>query len=86
MVNKNWHDYKLPTALDVPLHMESLPIDLPDAEANITGAKGLGEPVTIATAAAIANAVYNATGVRIKQTPLNPLRLSMIFSEHLKEK
>ncbi|MGB5158786.1 MAG: xanthine dehydrogenase family protein molybdopterin-binding subunit [Desulfobacterales bacterium] len=86
MVNRNWHDYKLPTALDVPLHMESLPIDMPDAEANITGAKGLGEPVTIPTAAAIANAVYHATGVRIKQTPLNPLRLSMIFSEHLKEK
>jgi xanthine dehydrogenase YagR molybdenum-binding subunit len=86
MVNRNWHDYKLPTALDVAPHMESLPIELPDPEANTTGAKGLGEPVTIPTGAAIANAVYHATGVRVKQTPLNPTQISMIFSEQLKEK
>jgi len=35
----------------------------------------LGEPVTIPTAAAIANAVYHATGLRITQSPLNPLRV-----------
>jgi xanthine dehydrogenase YagR molybdenum-binding subunit len=85
MVNKNWHDYKLPTALDVPPEMVSLPIELEAPEANITGAKGLGEPVTIPTAAAIANAVYHATGVRITETPLNPYRLSAIFAERLKE-
>ena len=86
MVNRNWHDYKLPTALDVPPHMEAVPIELPDPEANNTGAKGLGEPVTIPTGAAIANAVYHATGVRVTQTPLNPTRLSLIFSERLKER
>jgi xanthine dehydrogenase YagR molybdenum-binding subunit len=85
MVNRNWHDYKLPTALDVPPDMISLPIELPDREANNTGAKGLGEPVTIPTAAAIANAVYHATGVRITETPINPYRLSAIFAERLKE-
>jgi xanthine dehydrogenase YagR molybdenum-binding subunit len=85
MVNRNWHDYKLPTALDVPLRMVSKPIEMPDPEANITGAKGLGEPVTIPTAAALANAVHHATGVRITQTPLNPTRLSTIFSEGDKE-
>ena len=52
MVNRNWHDYKLPTALDVPAEVQSLPIELEDLEANTTGAKGLGEPVTIPTAAA----------------------------------
>jgi xanthine dehydrogenase YagR molybdenum-binding subunit len=56
MVNKNWHDYKLPTALDVPADMISLPVELMDNLANTTGAKGLGEPVTIPTAAALANA------------------------------
>jgi len=86
MVNKNWHDYKLPTALDVPPEMVSLPVELEDPEANSTGAKGLGEPVTIPTAAAIANAVYHATGVRITETPLNPYRLSAIFAEWIKEK
>jgi xanthine dehydrogenase YagR molybdenum-binding subunit len=85
MVNRNWHDYKLPTALDVPPEMVSLPVELYDPEANTTGAKGLGEPVTIPTAPAIANAVFHATGVRITDTPINPYRLSAIFSERLKE-
>jgi len=85
MVNRNWHDYKLPTALDVAPEMVSLPIELEDTEANSTGAKGLGEPVTIPTAAAIANAVYHATGVRVTETPVNPYRLSAIFAERLKE-
>jgi len=81
MVNKNWHEYKLPTMLDVPADMVSLPIDLPDDEANIAGAKGLGEPVTIPTAAAIANAVYHATGVRVTDTPMSLVRLVKMFAE-----
>ena len=85
MVNRNWHDYKLPTALDVPVDMISLPIQLDDTEANTTGAKGLGEPVTIPTAAAVANAVYHATGVRITRTPINPVQLCELLSERKKE-
>ncbi len=81
MVNKNWHDYKIPTALDVPADMVSHAVDLPDPEANLAGAKGLGEPVTIPTAAAVANAVYHATGVRVTETPMNPMRLSKLFAE-----
>jgi len=75
IVNRNWHDYKLPTALDVPAEMVSLPIDTADDVANITGAKGLGEPVTIPTAPAIANAIYHATGIRVTETPMSPVRL-----------
>jgi xanthine dehydrogenase YagR molybdenum-binding subunit len=85
MVNRNWHDYKLPTALDVPADMTSLPIELVDAEANIAGAKGLGEPVTIPTAAAIANAIHHATGLRITGTPINPLQLAQRLAELRKE-
>jgi xanthine dehydrogenase YagR molybdenum-binding subunit len=85
MVNRNWHDYKLPTALDIPADMVCLPIELDDPEANTTGAKGLGEPVTIPTAAAIANAVYHATGVRVTTTPMNPLQLCRLLAEHQKE-
>jgi xanthine dehydrogenase YagR molybdenum-binding subunit len=85
MLNRNWHDYKLPTALDVPEDMVSLPIELDDPEANTTGAKGLGEPVTIPTAAAIANAVYHATGVRVTTTPINPIQLCRLLAEHRKE-
>jgi xanthine dehydrogenase YagR molybdenum-binding subunit len=85
MVNRNWHDYKLPTALDVPAEIVSLPIDAPDDEANTTGAKGLGEPVTIPTAPAIANAVYHATGVRMTRTPMSPDRLSLAIGKVRKE-
>jgi xanthine dehydrogenase YagR molybdenum-binding subunit len=81
MVNKNWHDYKLPTSLDVPADMISLPVDFPDSEANLAGAKGLGEPVTIPTAAAVANALYHATGVRVTETPMSPVRLSELFAQ-----
>jgi xanthine dehydrogenase YagR molybdenum-binding subunit len=85
MLNRNWHDYKLPTALDVPAEILSLPIDPEDAEANTAGAKGLGEPVTIPAAAAIANAVYHATGIRMTKTPINPLKLSPLLAARRKE-
>jgi xanthine dehydrogenase YagR molybdenum-binding subunit len=85
LVNRNWHDYKLPTALDVPRNMASVPIEPEDTLANTTGAKGLGEPVTIPTAAAIANAVYHATGVRITDTPMTPVQLCALFSKTEKE-
>ncbi|MEX1302768.1 MAG: molybdopterin cofactor-binding domain-containing protein, partial [Desulfotignum sp.] len=75
LCNKNWHDYKLPTALDIPEEMISLPIEIDDPQANNTGTKGLGEPVTIPTAAAIANAVFMATGTQFTQTPLNPIEI-----------
>jgi len=85
MVNRNWHDYKLPTALDVPADIVGVPIEMPDAEANISGAKGLGEPVTIPTAAAVANAVYDAVGIRITESPINPLKLSSLLEQQKKE-
>lgn len=85
LVNRNWHDYKLPTALDVPEKIISVPIEMPDAEANTTGAKGLGEPVTIPTAAAVANAVYHAVGVRVSASPINPLQLCSLLEQQKKE-
>jgi xanthine dehydrogenase YagR molybdenum-binding subunit len=72
MTNKNWHDYKLATAMDVPADMTCLPIDRPDNEANTTGCKGIGEPATIPTGGAVANAIANALGVRLTDTPMTP--------------
>jgi CO/xanthine dehydrogenase Mo-binding subunit len=74
MVNANLHDYKLPTALDVPPDPVCVPVDLHDTFNN-TGAKGLGEPCTVPTASAVANAVYNAIGVRLTGTPMTPDRI-----------
>jgi xanthine dehydrogenase YagR molybdenum-binding subunit len=85
LVNRNWHDYKVPTAMDVPAEIVSVPIDPHDTEANTTGAKGLGEPVTIPTAAAIANAIQHATGVRITATPMTPVRLCAAFAGRKQE-
>lgn len=85
LVNRNWHDYKLPTALDVPAEITSLPIEPEDTEANTTGSKGLGEPVTIPTAAAVANAVRHATGVRFVDTPMSPAMLCKLISQKGKE-
>jgi xanthine dehydrogenase YagR molybdenum-binding subunit len=85
MVNLNLHDYKIPTALDVPADMASVVIDPADYEANTTAAKGVGEPVTIPTAPAIANAVYDAVGIRVTDTPLNAVQLVRLLAEQKKE-
>jgi CO/xanthine dehydrogenase Mo-binding subunit len=81
MLNANWHDYKIPTAMDVPVDQTCLPIDPHDTECNNTGSKGLGEPSTIPTAAAIANAVYHATGIRVTQAPITPMEMLALLAE-----
>ncbi len=85
MVNANFHDYKIPTAMDVPADMSSLVVDPGDTECNTTGAKGCGEPVTIPTAAAIANAVYDAIGVRINKGPITPDKVLEMLQAQGKE-
>ena len=72
MCNANLHDYKVPTALDVPLDHEVLPIDPKDTECNIVGCKGSGEPAHVPTASAIANAICDAIGVRPTDGPIEP--------------
>ncbi len=75
VLTANWHDYKIPTALDVPASHSCVPIDPHDTECSSTGAKGLGEPATIPSAAAIANAVCDAVGVRFFDGPISPARV-----------
>jgi xanthine dehydrogenase YagR molybdenum-binding subunit len=85
MANANFHDYKIPTMMDVAADHACVPIDIPDIEFNTTGTKGLGEPATIPTAAAIANAVAHAVGIRVTDTPLNPTQLARLLAEQRKE-
>lgn len=66
--------YKVPTVKDVPEIVVRF-VDVPDTRAGNTGAKGLGEPPIIPTAAAVANAVANATGVRFRSLPLTRKRI-----------
>jgi xanthine dehydrogenase YagR molybdenum-binding subunit len=74
VLNANLEEYKVPTAADVPeiVHAQ---VDQPDIEANSTGAKGIGEPPIVPTAPAIANAIFDATGVRLRHTPLTRRQL-----------
>jgi xanthine dehydrogenase YagR molybdenum-binding subunit len=75
LLSVNLHDYKLPTALDAPADKTCLGIDPHDTECNTTGAKGVGEPATVPTAPAIANAVFHATGLRLTDAPMTPARV-----------
>jgi len=75
MVNANWHDYKIPTAKDVPFDQTCIPVDPHDSECDSVGVKGLGELGTMPTAPAIANAIYNATGVRVTDSPITPMHM-----------
>jgi CO/xanthine dehydrogenase Mo-binding subunit len=65
--------YKIPSALDAP---EMVPIIVEEAHSQGPyGAKGFGEPALAPMAAAIANAIYAAVGVRIKDLPITPERI-----------
>jgi xanthine dehydrogenase YagR molybdenum-binding subunit len=61
--------YKLPTIADVPEIVSEL-IDFPDEHLTNLGSKGLGEPLIIPIAAAIANAIRDATGADVRQLPI----------------
>ena len=69
VLNANLEEYKVPTVADIP-EIINASESMPDTEANPTGAKGCGEPPIIPTAAAIANAVHSATGLRIRELPI----------------
>jgi CO/xanthine dehydrogenase Mo-binding subunit len=74
LLGNNMHDYKVPTIKDVPTDMTCIPIDKNDTFSS-TGAKGLGEPPKVPPPAALANAVYHATGIRFTRAPINVMQL-----------
>ena len=70
MVNPNLEAYKIAGAFETP-EIETVILENYLALSS-TDAGGIGEPSTVPTAAAIANAFYNATGARIRQLPMTP--------------
>jgi CO/xanthine dehydrogenase Mo-binding subunit len=70
LVNPDWSTYKIPTALDVP-PIVPLVVEDPHPDGPY-GAKGMGEVGLGPTAPAIANALFNLSGVRIYDLPLTP--------------
>jgi xanthine dehydrogenase YagR molybdenum-binding subunit len=68
-VNGDLAEYLVPVHADVP-DIDVLMLDEPDENANPLGIKGVGELGVCGTGAAIANAVFNATGARIREFPI----------------
>ena len=78
-MNPNFLDYKMLTAKDVP-NIETIVIETDDPSGPF-GAKGIGEPGLVPTAPAIANAIYDAIGVRIKELPITPEKVLAALKE-----
>jgi CO/xanthine dehydrogenase Mo-binding subunit len=79
VMNPNFRDYKLLTAKDV-IPVEAVIIESMD-EAGPYGAKGIGEPGLVPSAPAIANAIYDAVGIRLRELPMTPERILRAIKE-----
>ena len=73
VINPNLEDYKMVSSFELP-EIETIIVE-PITPMNNVGGKGLGEPPTVPTAAAVANAVAHALGLRIYELPLAPDRV-----------
>jgi xanthine dehydrogenase YagR molybdenum-binding subunit len=69
VMSDDLENYKIPTLSDVPDIVTEM-LDRPDPHVNNLGSKGVGEPPIIPSAPAIANAIANAIGIRIKELPI----------------
>jgi xanthine dehydrogenase YagR molybdenum-binding subunit len=68
-MNHNYAEYHVPAHADI-YDIDVLFVDEPDAEVSPLGVKGLGEIGIVGTAAAVANAIYHATGKRVRALPI----------------
>jgi xanthine dehydrogenase YagR molybdenum-binding subunit len=74
IMNANLGEYLVPVNADVPA-IEPIIVPEDDAHVNEIGVKGIGEIGIVGAAAAVANAVYHATGVRVRELPITPEKL-----------
>ena len=75
VVNANLAEYAVPVLADTPQLMDVTFVEENDPNVNPLGVKGLGEIAMVGVAPAIANAVYHATGKRIRELPITPDKL-----------
>jgi len=74
VVNHDFAEYHIPTNADVG-EMDVAWVDEHDPHVNPIGSKGIGEIGICGSPAAIANAVYHATGIRVRDLPITPDKL-----------
>ncbi len=83
VINADLAEYKIPTALDMP-NVEAIIVESNEPNGPF-GAKEVGEGAIMPAIPAILNAVYDATGVRIKELPLTPERVAMAIRKAKQE-
>jgi CO/xanthine dehydrogenase Mo-binding subunit len=71
--NSSFLDYRMPTTLDLPM-IDTVIVEVPNP-GHPFGVRGVGEVPIVPPPAAIANAIYRATGVRFTRLPMNPARV-----------
>ncbi len=70
MTNASYLDYRMPTALDLPM-IETIIVEVPNPS-HPYGVRGVGETPIVAPPATLANAIYYAIGVRMRELPMSP--------------
>ena len=83
VMNPNFRDYKMLTAKDI-IPVDPILIETDEKDGPF-GAKGIGEPGLVPTAPAIANAIYDAIGVRINDLPITPEKIITALKEKKKQ-
>ena len=78
-LNHDLAGYHVPTCADIE-QIDAIWIDEDDPHVNPMGAKGIGEIGIVGTAAAVANAVHHATGIRVRDLPIRPDRLISVLA------
>jgi xanthine dehydrogenase YagR molybdenum-binding subunit len=74
IANANLAEYRVPVNADIG-DIDVTAIDVPDMNFNSVGARGIGEIGITGTGAAIANAIFHATGKRVRDLPITPDKL-----------
>jgi carbon-monoxide dehydrogenase large subunit len=84
LLNPNFTDYKIPTAMDTPEEIIPIIVEVPQPDGPF-GARGIGEHTMLPAAPMIANAVEDALGIRIKQMPITAEKVALAFLQTGKE-
>ncbi len=79
LMNASLLDYRMPTALDLPM-LDTVMVEVPNP-AHPYGVRGVGEVPIVPPAAAVADAIYNAIGVRMLELPMSPAKVSKAILE-----
>jgi xanthine dehydrogenase YagR molybdenum-binding subunit len=74
VVNESLAEYHVPVNADIGV-MDITVLGIPDVKFNPVGSRGIGEIGNTGAAAAVANAIYNATGIRVREYPITPDKL-----------